>query len=134
MNNLPFSLDSLPLKVVYSARAIIGNRKIMKNRNGKQSKLQSALGRLAPHIAEDEVAIIISVRDLKAAMLTYAQKQEPPEFTMEYTAKWIEEPQKATPYTVDETLKSYLDDVAFRIKENDRGSVKAKAFLESLNE
>lgn len=57
-------LDHLPVQVVYDARAIGSRHNVMKNRNGKQSKLQAAIGRLMPHLVDDEVVIVIRARDL----------------------------------------------------------------------
>lgn len=57
--------ERIPRKYVYSAHAVMDRIGIFKNRFGRKSKLQSTLGRMKPHLEDDQVVLIISARDLR---------------------------------------------------------------------
>jgi hypothetical protein len=56
--------ERLPTKILYEARAVADRIAIMKNRDGKQSKLQKALGRIKEELRDDEVVVVIRASEL----------------------------------------------------------------------
>lgn len=74
-------VEKVPVKIIHSATAVMDKLGIYKNRYGNQSKLQTALGRLKPHLQDDEVVLVI-----KASMLRSSMQAE--QFKQEYQATW----------------------------------------------